>query len=651
MSLSAQAQIALRPYELAGVPASGAHEPIKSEVVALFTLIDSVLSAIGLSGGVGVIKAARSDLNADLAHAAGTLALVYADPLPSNNDFYLKNGTSGTGSWTKLNLLITPALAAQIAEILEAYESIDVDLAAAAAAATAAQASAVAAEASADDAQAAALIASGYANAAGLTKVFDTYALANAGLAGIAADAYIQVLIDETHSGMSTVYQKSGGVLVYKTSLYGLTQSVTSGDTTRAVSSDGVFLMRAALLALLAASSGTSLIGHTYGGTGAINYALQTLVRDQGVNVKAYGALGNDAANDMPKIDDALAVALNTGAPLLFPAGTYKMDCMGTSKFWDVTRINRGANRAIKIIGAGVGQSDLHFVNAPASGALTIRHATEHWLDLFIQDLTIAGVVNGPLLTLGGNLYVDFINMLNLTNVSIENSANHDDNEGLRLNGIAGGAIINSRSVAYANGLGDNKGTGVRSRNAQFIEWVGGSMGNAHRGIDFTDGFSTGWTVSSCTLENTDISVSHRSSSAGGHVFQQCQFTEVVEYAVSSEGMLNDKILAINNPNFAAAPSSPGAVLLDPVNYVGVRIQDRAGLTTPTLPASGVSLFNNKGRRVEVTFWGGTVSAYSVNGFNYTVINGNPITVVLLPSDAFAITYSAAPTMHWRNIG
>lgn len=42
----------------------------------------------------------RANLNADLAHAAGAVGLVYADATDANNDLYIKLGSSGSGSWT-----------------------------------------------------------------------------------------------------------------------------------------------------------------------------------------------------------------------------------------------------------------------------------------------------------------------------------------------------------------------------------------------------------------------------------------------------------------------------------------------------------------------------------------------------------------------
>ena len=63
-----------------------------------------VLSAAGL-GQVDWFAPNTSVLYANLAFSAESLALVYNDPVPLNNDFYLKVGGTGTGSWSNTGIL------------------------------------------------------------------------------------------------------------------------------------------------------------------------------------------------------------------------------------------------------------------------------------------------------------------------------------------------------------------------------------------------------------------------------------------------------------------------------------------------------------------------------------------------------------------
>ncbi|MFX8930075.1 hypothetical protein ABTN05_20435, partial [Acinetobacter baumannii] len=67
----------------------------------------------------GAKYATKSAMAADLAKADGTIALVYGDSTPINNDLYYKIGASGSGSWSAplglmAGLAQTYALAADI---------------------------------------------------------------------------------------------------------------------------------------------------------------------------------------------------------------------------------------------------------------------------------------------------------------------------------------------------------------------------------------------------------------------------------------------------------------------------------------------------------------------------------------------------------
>lgn len=133
-----------RDYVTDGVPSSGENDPAKSEIRGIGTLIESTLGTLSL-GSVSVTKDTRAHLNADLAHAVDTVALVYADTTDANNDLYVKVGASGTGSWTLTNILhlaINGLTASAIA-------SCNASASAAAASATAAAASASAASSTA----------------------------------------------------------------------------------------------------------------------------------------------------------------------------------------------------------------------------------------------------------------------------------------------------------------------------------------------------------------------------------------------------------------------------------------------------------------------------------------------------------------------
>src|SRR5690606_13215520 len=74
------------------------------------------VSVMTLGGAIGVVKETRALLDADIAHDADTLALVYGDSTDANNDIYVKVGAPGAGSWT-----LTSALHDSIGGIAQPY--------------------------------------------------------------------------------------------------------------------------------------------------------------------------------------------------------------------------------------------------------------------------------------------------------------------------------------------------------------------------------------------------------------------------------------------------------------------------------------------------------------------------------------------------
>lgn len=120
-------------------------------------------------------------------------------------------------------------------------------------AAARAEAAAASAEAEADRAEVAADLATSPPD------FYNTYAEATADLASIAADAYVTVLADETRGGGRSVYQKSGGVLVFRATLSPgmvlLDQFVLPGDA------DDTDALERAIAALYAAGGGMLMFG------------------------------------------------------------------------------------------------------------------------------------------------------------------------------------------------------------------------------------------------------------------------------------------------------------------------------------------------------------------------------------------------------
>lgn len=95
---------ALRDYVLDGVPSSGVHEPKKSDLRNVIGGLELKVNAGGLGGAIW--KASKALLDADLAHAADKLAVVYDDGASANNGTYVKLGPSGGGSWSQITTFL-----------------------------------------------------------------------------------------------------------------------------------------------------------------------------------------------------------------------------------------------------------------------------------------------------------------------------------------------------------------------------------------------------------------------------------------------------------------------------------------------------------------------------------------------------------------
>lgn len=121
-TIADQFAAAFRDFVTDGLMASGDHEPVKADIRAIGPLIEAAVANAGLGALVSVVKTTKALLDADLAHDADAVALVYADATAANNDLYIKSGASGAGAWTNSGALhgIIDELAAPYIDALAA---------------------------------------------------------------------------------------------------------------------------------------------------------------------------------------------------------------------------------------------------------------------------------------------------------------------------------------------------------------------------------------------------------------------------------------------------------------------------------------------------------------------------------------------------
>ena len=364
------------------------------------------------------------------------------------------------------------------------------------------------------------------------------------------------------------------------------------------------------------------------------------LVTNGILQLRQFGAYGDNTTDDATAIANWFAAIIRTGLEGYINAGTFRIATTGTTT-WDFSSVRL---KAPKIKGAGKGISIFNFTNLTTGIGFQLK-ANLDWYELSISDLTLKANYAGVFVTIGDNSYVDPLNVANFTNLAILNSANSALNVALRLNYVVNSNFIGCRANAYANGSGLNVGTALECRQAAFNTFTNGSYGNGAYGVNFKDGFSYGNTFVSTDHENVNYCVATNSSGAGNNTFIGGQFSLWSTNAFTTNGSLNTNAITVINANYSNGANP--APRIDPVNFSYIRIIDGTTISTPAVPATGVAVYNITGKRVLVTFWAGTITQVTVNGFNVLVTNGS---VVVEHGQTVSLTYTGSPSWLWQKL-
>ncbi len=379
-------------------------------------------------------------------------------------------------------------------------------------------------------------------------------------------------------------------------------------------------------------------ISFSQAGAGVVSRTVRSKLREV-LSVADFGAVGDNTTPCDAAIAAAFAAAKAQRKRLHFPAGTYLFTTPNTT-LWDLT-----GNEffGMMITGEGAGNTILRFPNVTSQIVLQI-YASSDWYDFVMSDLQIQAQTSTAAVVIGQNSFVDPLNMGNFTNVVILNTLNNSNAEALRLNYVVNTNFIGVRAGCYADGAGNNNGTGLRARQAAFCTFTNGSYGNGTYGVRFTDAFSYGNVFVGVDHENVNYCISNDSGTAGNNTWIGGQLSLWTVAALSASGGLSTNAMMLINCNFSNGASP--APRIDPANFGGIRLIDGNSVSTPTLPTSGGTAANITGKRVLVTFWGGAVTSVSVNGFGIGIAGSG--SVVVPHGQTVALNYTGSPNWLWQ---
>jgi hypothetical protein len=252
---------------------------------------------------------------------------------------------------------------------------------------------------------------------------------------------------------------------------------LTNADDVEVYTVDNLNGPDVATLALLAASSGSSLIGYINSGTGATARTVQDRLRDY-ISVKDFGAVGNNVADDQAAIQAAINAAASrpasggssglggiSGATVYFPSGVYRINSGITIP--DGVKLVGSGERATVIKYYGSGSA----VSNPTPGTRIGK--------IGIMEMTIKDEGTG---TVGLDL----------------NSVSYSEFQSLWIDGFTTGIKINSPTSGWSV---YNRFYNVTTNVCTTGYWLTGTSSNAHTfyacryNTDSTNTNGVGWLI------------------------------------------------------------------------------------------------------------------------------------------------------------
>lgn len=277
------------------------------------------------------------------------------------------------------------------------------------------------------------------------------------------------------------------------------------------------------------------------------------------------------------------------------------------------------------------------------------------WFRPKLYGFSINGSLNAPLVKIGRDDLTDQPNIIHLEEFGAYNPvASGTNSEALRINSAYGGVVINCNFNCYANGLGANYGYALRLRQCQFLNFTGGSFGNAGYGVAFTDGVSLSCGFYNVDVENVSFCFSNQSSSSGKHIIDGCQLSLWTSAALSAPAQIgNTTTFRARECNFQPGSGGPyNSNQIDPTNYSQIVVEDAQTISTPSLAGNGVAVANKTGKAVFIQLAGGSsLNALVIEGITLSSLtSGASVTGVLRPGASVTPSYGSGATWSWTPV-
>ena len=344
-----------------------------------------------------------------------------------------------------------------------------------------------------------------------------------------------------------------------------------------------------------------------------------------------FGATGDNAADDSLAITKWIAAVISSGQTGYLPVGTYK--CSSQIKFL----LNDAAMTGCTFQGDGVGRSVIDVTRVAVSPQALLTCTSSPRADNLYFKMTgiaIHGSTTGIVFQMGNDNFSDPVNEPVL-DIKVLNFNREGTARAIELNHVLNGDL---RMVANVGG----NGCALTLNQCCFNTFRGSYSAIQGTSIRLTKGYSYGNVFLAPNLENVAHCVVIDGTNCVNNTFIGGTWSYTRSGILATAGCGN----RIINPH--PNPVRPGTVAGFVGSAAGVLIESALfPANTPAVPASGTSVSNATGLRVQVAVWGGSVSSVNANGSDIGLPGG---TFIVNPGETIGVSYSSKPTWLWTPI-